>query len=272
MSILTQSDHDITLSCRVTALAGREVLTANRAYYVATNGNDNNDGLSANSPFLTIQRAIDVISKSLDMLDYQVTVYVADGTYTTPVSFKPYVGSVVPIITGNSGAPGNVIISVTGDNAFYNGTGSGWSVSYVKIQTSSVGSGVLALYSGSIIWLISVHFGACTAYHINARFGGSVDISGDYTISGSAIGHIEAEYGGFIFSSSTSTVTLTGTPAFAAAFAYAYCNGIIRYTSKTFSGSATGRKYLCELSGAIYTGGLTLPGSTAGITSTSLYA
>lgn len=46
-------------------------------YYVATDGNDSNNG-SSGTPFLTIQKAADVVSAG-------DTVIIRDGTYTTTV-------------------------------------------------------------------------------------------------------------------------------------------------------------------------------------------
>ena len=62
---------------------GREILAANRTYFVRTDGNDNNDGLTntAGGAFLTIQKAIDVVA-SLDCSIYFPTIQIADGDYS----------------------------------------------------------------------------------------------------------------------------------------------------------------------------------------------
>ena len=61
----------------------RELLTANRTYYVRTDGSDSNNGLANTSggAFLTIQKAIDTAA-ALDLSIYNVTIQIADGTYT----------------------------------------------------------------------------------------------------------------------------------------------------------------------------------------------
>jgi hypothetical protein len=102
---------------------------------------------------------------------------------------------------------------------------------------------------------------------------------GNYSISGSSTVHIGAFNGGtiYLFDPSnpqiTNTITLTGTPAFSTAFAEADDRaGIISASSNvTFSGSATGPRYLAVANGSIETfgaGSTYFPGNSAGSVST----
>lgn len=72
----------------------RETLTANRTYYVRTDGSDSNDGRtnSAGGAFLTIQKAINV-ARSIDHSIYQVTISVGAGAFAENISIQDTLGS-----------------------------------------------------------------------------------------------------------------------------------------------------------------------------------
>ena len=76
------------------AVSSKEVLTANRTYYVLTTGSDSNTGLANTSggAFLTIQKAIDTVG-SLDLSIYNVTIQVGAGTYTQNLVLKTIIGA-----------------------------------------------------------------------------------------------------------------------------------------------------------------------------------
>ena len=92
--------------------APREVLTANRTYYVRTDGSDSNTGLANTSggAFLTIQKAIDVVG-SIDLSIYDVTIQVGAGTYTQNLVFKTLVGAGSATLQGDTTTPSNVVLS-----------------------------------------------------------------------------------------------------------------------------------------------------------------
>lgn len=252
----------------------REKLTANRTYYVATTGSDSNDGLTVGTPFLTIQKAVNTISSDLDTQGYVCTVQVADGTYTAGVVLKNCVGYSMPgnlVIKGNVAIPTNVIISTTSTDAFNaDGLYSAWDINDLKIQTATSGFCLVAT-RGAQIRFGNLNFGPAASNHILAGDGGVIRCLSNYAISGASSYHMRATNGGIVRAQGV-TVTITGTPNFALAFAG--CPepvGVLLLNSNTYTGSATGKRYLSELNSGISVGGAGatyLPGDIAGTTAT----
>jgi hypothetical protein len=252
---------------------GRETLSGNRTYYVRTDGNDGNNGLtdSAGGAFATLQKAFNTIA-TLDLNGFTVTVQVKDGTYTAGVNMdKPWVGGNI-VFQGNATTPGNVVISTTSANCFQLGVAPGGSVLVkdMELRTTTSGYGLIVTVPGRLDFQ-NLRFGACAQDHTIASGSGSqIVCTGDYAIVGGAPRHMNALGGGSI-AVTTRTVTLTGTPAFSAAFAVASRVGSINGHSNTYSGSATGKRYDVVLNAVINTNGggaSYFPGNSAGTTAT----
>lgn len=247
----------------------RESLAVDRTYYVRTDGSDSNNGLADTSggAFLTIQKAVDVTS-ALDQNIRNVTIQVADGTYTGAVVLKMRLGAGTATINGNSGTPANVIISVTSADAISGDSAGPWAVNNLKLQTTTSGNG-LAAYNNTAISFANLNFGSTVGNHIIAQSGGSVAATGNYAISGgsSAGAHAYAISFGAV-TLSTRTVTLTGTPSFATGFVW--CDrglGMFDAYSMTFSGSATGKRYSLNNNAVAFVNGAAttyFPGNVAG--------
>lgn len=82
--------------------------TEELVYYVSKNGNDNNDGLSADKPFLTINKAI---SKIPNFIANNITINIADGTYNEEINIEGKNGGSIITIKGNTSTPSNVTIN-----------------------------------------------------------------------------------------------------------------------------------------------------------------
>jgi hypothetical protein len=166
----------------------REVQTADRTYYVRTDGSDSNDG-SANTSgaaFLTIQKAIDTIA-GLDCKTFNMTVSIADGTYTGAITLKSYLGSGTLTITGNTTTPGNVLISTTSANAITATAAHGtFTLTGMKLQTTTSGHALSATGAPTKITLTKVHFGACPSpySHMDVEEFANITYTADYTITG----------------------------------------------------------------------------------------
>jgi hypothetical protein len=245
----------------------RERLTANRTYYVRTDGSDDNDGLadSAGGAFLTLQKAIDTV-QALDLAGFDVTIEVGDGTYTAAVAGAPWVGDGTVTIDGNSGSPGNVIVSTTSADAIVAQDGASLVVQGLEVRTTTSGHGLAAYRGGTVRWS-NVRFGACATAHIAATDGGMARVGGSYEIVGNAASHFYAARGGLVVNVSSPTVTVTGTPAFSTAFAFSEDNGGVVVPGLTFSGSATGARYSANKNSVVVTGGAGasyFPGDAAG--------
>ena len=249
--------------------SGREKLSANRIYYVRTDGNDTNNGLAntAGGAFLTIQKAIDTTA-ALDLSIYDVTIQIADGTYTGAVVLKSTVGAGRVIIQGNSTIPANVVISTTSNNAFFASALIGaYTLKAFKVQTTTSGSCVY-IEKGSALTVDGLNFGACASVHVILDSNSYLSFASNYTISGGAAYHVYSSDSSAIIYLGGITVTLIGTPAFSAYFAFATDAGAIRCIAVTFSGAATGQRFYVTNNGVINTSGAALnyfPGSIAGL-------
>lgn len=249
------------------AAPAREFLTAARTYYVSTTGNNSNNGLSAGAPFLTIQKAMDVVYGTLDLGGQTVTIQLADGTYTAAtVQSSPQTGAGLVIINGNSATPANVIVSVTSANAFRALAGSVFKIQNCEIRTTTAGRAASAEGAASKIYFgAGIRFGSCADGHVLAIFNGEIEFENNYNIVGGGNSHFFVDSGGIIICVGR-TATLTGTPAFSN-FAVAEGLGVIRAFSSVFSGAATGTRYIAIFNGYIHTNGggaSYFPGSVAG--------
>lgn len=253
----------------ISAAAVRTRLTANTTFYVATTGNDSNNGLTAGTPWLTIQKAIDVISKQYDLAGFTATISVANGTYAgNAVVQTPVVGAGVVLLQGNVATPASCIISASANCVDVSGNAA-LQLAGFKLTTSS-GNNISASNGGQIVLTGLMEFGTTPGADMVASQRGLIIVSANYTVSGSAAAHFTSNLGGFI-SSNSRTVTLSGTPAFAGAFASASDMGLIQCVSNTFSGAATGTRYSVSGNSVIETngGGATyFPGSIAGASAT----
>ena len=237
----------------------RVTLTAATTYYVRSDGSDSNNGLSDSSSgaFLTIAHAMAVVA-ALDCSIYQLTVQIDAGTWPG-VTLPAMLGSVPPIFTG------------IGSTTLFNATTcfvvyGKWIIQNLKVTG---GIGIEAVATGGAQFS-GVEFGACTAIHMVAFPLSSISPIGNYTISGGASYHYYVDVGIIAGNGNAVTVTITGTPAFSGSFALAINLGLIA-PSYTFSGSATGVRYLVTSNAVINTAGAGanyFPGNSAGSAST----
>lgn len=270
---------------------GRELLTAARTYYVRTDGSDANDGLTdaSGGAFLTIQKAVDVVSQTLDMGAYQVTIQIKDGSYAAGAVLKPCVGTLTPIIQGNAVTPANVHVNIVAaaTSAFicgnflvgtFNTPGSPpsvWIVKSLKITCTQIAFWVNG--AGNAIYHSGIDFGACTTAHIYATAGATIYAIGNYTISGSASNHIAAFSTGRVIHADL-TVTFLANVTFTQ-FVILSSRGYFGASGQTYTlggFTVTGQRYnVAQLAAIIGTGAVAtyFPGSTAGAIATNgLYA
>lgn len=257
---------------------GRTRLTSDLSLYVATNGSDTaNSGTSAQSPFATIQRAWNVLQQNYDLNGHNATINIANGTYTGGLRAQGTVvgqgqGNAISFV-GNVGSPGNVVMTTTNAHALLASGLAVFNVSGMLLQASGSSSGnaaagIAAVTGGNVNIVGNMTFGTCAGPHIWSTESAVISISSGYTISGSAANHYTASAGAQVIGVSFA-VTLSGTPAFSNSFASAFALGFLQIEGATFSGSATGTRYVANTNGVINTNGggaSYFPGSIAGST------
>lgn len=268
---LSAADNDTTWAASSGPVAlplQREMLTANRTYYVSTTGSDLNDGKTVGLPFLTIQKAIDVASGTLDCSIYNIVIQVADGTYANNLIARPLLGGGTVTIRGNLANRTNCVLTCSSGILFLSANNT-TTYNLEGVRFTGTGTANRVLYAlNSTIQFSTVEFG--TGYsnvHIFAVILGKITAYGAYSITGGCTSHLYfannsyIQVGGYL-------CTLTGTPAFSGAFATGDTSAVLYATGASYSGSATGSRYALTLTAVAQTGGLTFPGSIAGTVAT----
>jgi hypothetical protein len=258
----------------------RQLLTGQLDVYFSTTGSNTNTGLSAASPFADPQFAMNFVNNNFDLGNQAVLIHGALGNYTTPVSHStPWVGG------GNvtlSFAAGSTVSVVSGSCFTASGPNTGY-----KITTEGAGAPVLCSATGTnagqgcvvyadsstdILPLI-LTYGTCGVAHVQILSASRVLFTNSYAVCGGAQAHISyteggrAQYGG---PPSSIGVTVYGTPNFSQAFLLGSDSGSnaqISGASVSFSGAATGIKFLINTNASCQTNGAGvnfLPGSIGG--------
>ncbi|MBE9239687.1 hypothetical protein [Synechocystis salina] len=252
---------------------GRELLTADRAYYVrTTDGNDSNDGLSntAGGAFKTIDKALETTVK-VDGNGYIITIKIT-GTFTTQLTInKTFVGLSSLIIEGDINTPTNATINVSSGDCINVSCSTPISIKGLRLLNSSSSGNGISLLRGSIE-IGNIIFGAMgtSARHIMIT-NGTVNVINNYTISGGAFEHILSQGGVSVYQALSKVITITNTPFFSGQFISANTTGSVIAYLVNFSGSATGKRYDVATNGVIntYGGGVSyFPGNTSGTEAT----
>jgi hypothetical protein len=257
----------------------REQLEATRNYYVRTDGNDSNDGLTNNAAgaFLTPQVAVNAY-QALDCNGYDVYINVADGTYTDKNFYiTNRVGQGNLYLVGNITTPSSVHINFTTAStlvaaitAIGHPAGSKIYISGFKL-TGSGSSGIFVFNGSNIVINGPMEFGAFAYFGIFITLGGYLENLAAWTISGSCMRFLYVNRAGFFQCNTALTYTLTGTPNWSGNFVQMTNLGGAFWGQATFSGACTGKRYLMELNAVMNTNGggaNYFPGDVAGTTAT----
>jgi hypothetical protein len=231
----------------------REQLTADRTYYVRTDGSDSNTGLAdtAGGAFLTIQHGLDVISQTLDLNIYNCTLQVRTGTFVGGAAFGPIPSAGGNLVIRGNGAANTIIttnqdhscgLMVRGHAGNRCTIAGGWT-----FQGSNDGATYLRADGGCVTMFIA---GAliCTGDNPTDVFIEATDKSYvEVTSSSATIGGDLDSY--MACHNSTikhngGVITLSSSPVFQTGFVDAIeGNSVICKTTTTFSGTATGPRF-----------------------------
>lgn len=244
----------------------REVLAANRTYYVRSDGADTNTGLANTSggAFKTLQKAINAAC-ALDFSLYSVTIRLADGTYTPGKFSVPTNGKI--IIDGNATTPANVVVS--GSTPIEVAAACDVTIQNFEAQGSSYALRTAAPGAALTIGVGMRCTGSGTAISVNklssvSSNGGSLFISGNKPSWLIAVENCSVQ----LFSM---TITFSGTPAWSNVGISFAIGAAIYMWNVTMSGAATGSRYYGTTNAVLHSSGAGsastyFPGDVNGIT------
>lgn len=251
---------------------GRTGLQSDLTLYVRTDGNDANDGLAntAAGAFLTIQRGVDVASRLIDGRGQNITIQVADGTYSmsSTITLRRFLGTGTITLQGNTATPANCIISQTGAGvAGITATSdvSDWVVQGFRLNGTGSTGVAITISSNCSLQIGNIQFNTGWSSHIAVTANSSLNITAACSILAGGVTHITVQRNSHV--RLAAVITLTGTPAFSARFAYiTVCSSFVS-VGGSYSGAATGTRHLIDFVSAVTGAGAVtfFPGSVAGV-------
>lgn len=256
------------------APAVRERLTAARTYYVRTDGNNSNNGLtnSASGAFATIQKAIQVVAREIDPGGYTVTVQVADGTYNlaSHILLEPVFGAESVILQGNTASPASVVLNFTTSNGYgflLERSGAAvWTVQGFRLIGTTGTTNAAILAQIGILFFGNIEFHSGWMFHLFCDYQAQVQCTGDYAIIPASIGyHIAADAKSHVRIVNR-TITLPANLSIGNVWISSGNASLVYFFGNTVTniGSSTGLRGSAGVNGIINTnGGLnpTLPGN-----------
>jgi len=242
-----------------------QTLLSNGTRYVnASTGSDSNDGLTAGTPWLTLQHAWNVLQSTINFAGFTIRIN-CTGSFTAGVTAQ---GGLIGAIAGASSvvfsfASGS-LVAATNSSCFLASAFASFSIdcpsgTAVQLGANGTGAGqgygVLAQGGGNITIVQNVQFNSCTVAQIGAFGSGSIVVyGGTLVVTGTSPSFIFAQSGGFVSQSTTATVTATGTTTYSVAAVNVQTCAIADIHATTFGGSVTGVRYNAYANGVINTG------------------
>ncbi len=261
-----------------TAAIIRETLTANRTYYVRTDGSNSNTGLvnSAGGAFATWAYAYNsIVCSTLDLNGKTVTIQgVAGQTFSATETLSGTWLGAGSVILDGGGCTISVAVSLTG--AFHIGAvlPSGFTIQNFTLANSSYAA-IYHFGSGGVNLGPGLIFGVSTYHMLLQGTPAILYAFSDITVTGNATNHLLVLQGGnqaFLYPSAW---TASGTITFSGSTVAAQTGGYLESQGVTFTGTVLGQRYLADTYGYIFTnsgGANYFPGNSAGTVNTPNFA
>jgi hypothetical protein len=275
-TLLNRANHTGTQSAS-TITGIREVLTADRTYYVRTDGNDSNTGLvdSAGGAFATIQKAIDVVKSAIDTAGFQVTVQLQATTHTLTNRLEIKDCNISPrlVIQGDVASPSSCIIERgLGDEDIHLVDVKG--IEFYGCKFVSTTNGMFYFWRAEAVFtdcIFSMSSGWDSIFILD--YDSRITFYSNITVEGDYHRFIEADNHSAVFFGWCSIVA-NGPSTIGAEFVRLRLDSslVVASSTITVNGSVTGKRYTLETASKIVVpnGSTTFfPGSVAGTTDAS---
>lgn len=264
LKVATQKATKAYADTKLAITAARELQTGAITFYVnGSTGSDSNTGRSSGQAVATIQKGID-LAYSIDTGGNNVVVSIADGAYTAgAVAAGHLIGGGMLYIAGNEITPANVTVTCASSDCF-RFVGGRHFIYGMTLKTTGAYTLIRATMASYVQYSAMVFDDSGESY-LSTESNSTTYAFGANTMIGDAVSAFHTTGHGTCVT--TGTFTLTGTPAFSAYFAGNAGMGSSTFGFATFTGAATGKRFLAHNWGVIDVGSGSdtfLPGSIAG--------